>query len=240
MTLSIIIPAFDEEKKIARDVQEAAGFLAGHELSGEVIVVDDGSSDNTALEARQAALPAGSTCRVIRNEAHRGKGFAVRSGMIASHGDFVMFADSGLTVPYSNALAGLQLLEDNRCEIAHGSRKLPASVIHKKQDWDRKLISRLFHILVIRWLKVPIHLTDTQCGFKIYRGEVARRLFGECTIEGFLFDVEIVLRAIRLSYRIEEFPVEWSCDRDSRISLRRSLTDVLHELFLIKKLFSNR
>ncbi|HMK39452.1 MAG TPA: glycosyltransferase, partial [Bacteroidota bacterium] len=110
ITLSIVIPAFDEEKKISRDLQAAGRFLVSHDIAGEVIVADDGSSDSTAEIAVAAELPATVGRSVIRTGAHRGKGAAVRSGILASQGQYVLFADSGLTVPFENALTGLRIL----------------------------------------------------------------------------------------------------------------------------------
>jgi len=235
MSLSIVIPAFDEGKKISRDVLAAAEFIAGHGLKGEVIVVDDGSSDDTGTRAREVVNPSEVRQTVIRADIHRGKGFAIRTGILASLGEYVMFADSGLTVPFENALKGLRLLQEGSCELAHGSRRLPGSIIRRDQDWDRKITSRLFHEVVVRWMHLPPHLTDTQCGFKLYRGDIARTLYAECLTEGFMFDIEIIIRAVNHGYRIAEFPVEWTCDRDSRISIRRSSRQILKEARFIRR-----
>lgn len=235
ISLSIIIPAFEEEEKISRDVQAAAEFLFSHSIAGEIIVVDDGSSDHTALRAEKAPRTPGVQCTVIRSNAHRGKGSAIRSGILASQGKYVMFADSGLTIPYDNALRGLHILQEGEAELAHGSRELPSSIIRKDRDWDRNIISRGFHSVVVTWMHIPRSLTDTQCGFKLYRGDIARQLYAECTTEGFMFDIEIILLALRHGYRIAEFPVEWTCDRDSRLGIRRNSKDVLRELVLIRR-----
>lgn len=234
MQLSIIIPAYNESAKIARDVLAAAEFLARAEWRGEIIVVDDGSADDTATVARKVDLPSPSSLRVIQNTEHRGKGHAVRSGIMQSQGEYVMFADSGLPVPYDNALRGLQLLQQGKCELAHASRRLRASLIKKAQPWQRRLFSTLFRWAMILFYKIPSRLTDTQCGFKIYRGDVARALFSECFTEGFMFDLEIILRALQHGYRIAEFPVEWTCDRDSRLSVTRSPQRIVSELLAIK------
>ncbi len=235
MTLSIVIPAFDEGKKISRDVQATTEFIAKHRLTGEVIIVDDGSSDETATLAREVVIPSEVQRTVIRNNIHRGKGFAIRTGILASRAEYVMFADSGLTVPFENALRGLRLLQEGTCELAHGSRRLPGSVIRKEQDWDRKIISRLFHEVVVRWMHLPRHLTDTQCGFKLYRGDIGRTLYAECLTEGFMFDIEIIIRAVNHGFRIVEFPVEWTCDRDSRISIRRSSRSIFKEARFVRR-----
>ena len=245
ITLSIVIPVFDEEKKVTHDVQAAAAFLVSQGIAGEVLIADDGSSDRTAELAEGAESAASVRIAVIRSDAHRGKGAALRSGILASQGEYVLIADSGLTVPFENALAGLRLLREGTAELAHGSRELPGCVILRDRDWDRKLISRLFHGFILRWMRIPPHLTDTQCGFKLYRGDVARQLYAECTTDGFMFDIEIILRALLHGLRIVEFPVEWSCDRDSRLGIRRTALPVLRDLLrlrrtLVKRLPSGR
>ncbi len=235
MDLSIIIPVFEERAKIARDVQAASAFLQSDRLAGEIIVVDDGSRDDTAAVAKNAKPAANVRLNVIHYDQNKGKGFAVRTGVVESQADYVMFADSGLCVPYLNALRGLSMIKSGECEIAHGSRKLPDSRILQPQAWPRRLTAKVFRWLAMYWLRIPSFLTDTQCGFKIYRGEIARELYGECLTNGFMFDVEIILRALRKGYRIREFPVEWTCDLDSRLSLTRSPQQVWREMRDLKK-----
>jgi dolichyl-phosphate beta-glucosyltransferase len=152
-----------------------------------------------------------------------------------SKGRYVMFADSGCCVPYEDALRGIELLENNQCDIAHGSRKIQGCHIEKPQSIYRRICSRLFHWYVIVKMKIPPELTDTQCGFKIYRGDVARHLYGESVTDGFALDIEIILRAQKKSYRIKEFPLHWRCDRDSRLSPTHSVWQVLRELKTIRQ-----
>ena len=235
MDLSIVIPAFEEGHKIARDVTAAAQFLHAHDLRGEIIVVDDGSSDNTAQAAKDVPVPDGIQRRVLRYDSHRGKGYAVRTGLTQTTGEYVMFADCGLCIPYGNALEGLEMLKNGTCDIAHGSRRHIQSDILQDQPWYRRLISRTFKATVRLILRVPRELTDTQCGFKVYRGDVARELYGQCVTDGFLFDIEIILRAIKKGYRIGEFPVEWVCDLDSRLSVARTPWPVLSELRALRR-----
>jgi dolichyl-phosphate beta-glucosyltransferase len=234
--LSIIIPAYDEAKKISRDVLACSQFLAESRMEGEIIVVDDGSNDATAEAARQAPIAAGVKRVVIRDDRHHGKGFAIRTGVLASTGEYVMFADSGVTVPFENVLEGIRLLSTGGWDLAHGSRRLPGSIIRREQDRDRRFISRMFHWFVIRWMHVPPSLTDTQCGFKVYRGDVARALYADCATHGFMFDVEIILRAQQKGYRIVEFPVDWTCDRDSRLSILKSTRTICGELVRLRRM----
>jgi dolichyl-phosphate beta-glucosyltransferase len=235
MDLSIVIPAYEESRKIARDISEASGFLEAHKFTGQIIVVDDGSRDNTTAVARKTTIGANVRLNVIRYETHRGKGYAVRRGIKQSEGDYVMFADSGSCVPYEDTLRGLELLKNDTCDIAHGSRKMRGCHIEKTQSFYRRICSRMFHWLVIHDMKIPAGFTDTQCGFKMYKGDVARHLYGQAITDGFTFDIEIIMRAQKEGYRIKEFPIDWTCDRDSRLSPTRSSWKVLSELLRIRK-----
>jgi dolichyl-phosphate beta-glucosyltransferase len=234
MELSIVIPAFEESGKIAHDIKKATDFLTINELEGEIIVVDDGSTDNTDGAAKNVVLPPEVKLRVFKYE-HRGKGHAVSKGIAQSCGRYVMFADSGSCVPYENAIRGLDLLKRDLCDIAHGSRKMTGSYIEKAQGLFRRFCSRLFRLFSLYFMKIPASLTDTQCGFKIYKGDIARRLYSKCTTDGFSFDIEIILLAMKYGYRIKEFPVEWVCDIDSRLSPVRSVRRILRELNTIKR-----
>jgi len=235
MDLSIVIPALNESKKIARDVEMAAMFLESNNFEGEIIVVDDGSTDDTSEVAKTVKVPPGVTRKVVRYEQHRGKGYAVRTGIRETSGEYVMFADSGYCVPYGDVLQGLEMLKDGTCDIAHGSRKLIESDIQQGQLWRRRICSGLFKWLINKLLQIPPGITDTQCGFKIYKGDVARQLYSQCISDGFMFDVEIILRAHKQGYQIKEFPIEWVCDLDSRLSPTRSSWRVLSELITIKR-----
>jgi len=239
MDISIVIPALNESTKIAFDVEMAAAFLEGNNFQGEIIVIDDGSTDGTSKVAKSVKVPPSITLKVIRNEQHCGKGYAVRAGIKETSGEYVMFADSGYCVPYGNVLLGLEMLKDGSCDIAHGSRKLIESDIQQGQPWRRQISSRLFKWLIKKLLQIPADLTDTQCGFKIYKGDVARELYSQCISDGFMFDIEIILRAQKQGYRIKEFPIEWTCDIDSRLKLMRTPWPVISELRAIKRALSN-
>jgi len=231
----VVIPAFEESKKIARDIEAAAKFLAGNNLEGEIIIVDDGSEDDTSEVAKAVKTPPTVRLKVIRYEPHHGKGYAVRTGINETSCEYVLFADSGLCVPYEDVLRGLELIKKGDCDIAHGSRKMRECHIKKAQSLYRRICSKLFHWLVVLYMKIPSKLSDTQCGFKIYQGVIARKLYGKAVTDGFAFDIEVILRAQKQGYRIKEFPIDWTCDRDSRLSPTRSSWRVLCELTVIKR-----
>jgi dolichyl-phosphate beta-glucosyltransferase len=237
MDLSIVIPAYNEAHKISRDIKEAADFFQENNLSGEIIVVDDGSSDDTA--ATTLRVGAGLPVRVLQQQSHHGKGYAVRQGILAAQGQIIMFADSGVCTPYHHARTGMDLINQDLCDLAHGSRKLKDSIISHQQPFNRRVISTIIRRIFILWLKVPAELTDTQCGFKIYRGPVAQSLYAACQTQGFLFDVEIILRALRQGLRIREFPIVWRADHDSRLSTRKNFFGIIIELFALKKILND-
>lgn len=213
--LSIVIPAFNEAGKIQRDIRNAHAFLVDSLGDpGEIIVVDDGSSDDTASRARSLTgeVPELSVISYPRN---KGKGHALRNGMSRTRGRYVMFADAGSCVPYEDALRGLELCREG-VDLAHGSRRRDESRIVTHQPVHRRLGGRLFRLFARSLMGLPRDLMDSQCGFKVYRGDPARNLYGRIRSDGFMFDLEIIRRALREGLRIAEFPVRWSHDRDTR------------------------
>ena len=238
MDVSIIIPAWNESSKIAADMERVYRFLQNTSLQAELIIVDDGSSDGTAERARQVSVDPALHLNVLTYRPHRGKGFAVRTGMTASRGEYILFMDSGGNVPLSYISVGLERLRACRTDILMGSRHLPESKITRNLIWYRRITSFLFRQVVKLYFNLPAHFTDTQCGFKLFKGDIGRELFALCRSDGFLFDLEIILLARQRNYRIVEFPIEWQCDRDSRLSVFGTSLSVWKELRRLKQKFN--
>ncbi|MFW6139837.1 MAG: glycosyltransferase [Acidobacteriota bacterium] len=236
MDLSIVIPAYNEESKIKRDVEQAALFLNQQSMDGEVMVVDDGSKDHTAAAASQAETSPLVKVDIIRLQKNMGKGFAVKTGVLASKGEVILFADSGTCIPYENALPWIKKIKTGEVDIALASRYAKETIIRRNRPLPRRILSRLFHWAAVWIAGLPKKISDSQCGFKIYKGDTARKLFRQCLIVGFLFDLEIIIRAIKQGYSITEFPVEWTCDLDSRLRPSSQTKQVLKDLFKVRKI----
>jgi dolichyl-phosphate beta-glucosyltransferase len=235
MDLSVVVPVYNEDQKIRQDILAASAYLSGCGWSGEIIVVDDGSDDRTAEVATDTPVDERIVLKVIRYEEHKGKGHAVKKGILEAVSDLVLFIDSGNCVPYGNITRGIDLLKDGACEMAHGSRFLSGSLITRPRTAIRKGVSYGFRKYIRLFSRIPRHLTDTQCGLKIYRKEVAHELYGACITDGFLFDIEIILRSQKKGYRILEFPIEWTSDPDSRLSVNNTFGKTLAELRTIRR-----
>lgn len=234
MKLSIVIPAWNEALKIDKDITTLDAFLVEANLSGEIIIVDDGSDDNTDDIANSVKVSDSVGLNIIKCETHHGKGFAVRKGILAASGELILIIDSGNNVPLSYISLGINLISNKGADIAIGSRHLPESKIIKNMIWYRRVISYIFRKYVNLFFRPLASFSDTQCGFKIFRGDIARELFRSCRSEGFLFDIEILLSALKKEYKIIEFPLEWTCDRDSRLTLLPTFLSVLKELKRLK------
>jgi dolichyl-phosphate beta-glucosyltransferase len=223
--LTIILPAYNEERRIGSALDELFGYLDGQQRPAselparEVLVVDDGSTDGTAalVEARpEAAADSTPRLRVLR-EPHRGKGSAVRAGMLAAQTELVIFTDADLATPPDQLPLLVEALTTH--DIALGSRVQPdGSDRRSSQPFYRRSLGRLFHAFASAWVTGPV--PDTQCGFKGFRREAAHDLFGRQRIESIVFDAEIIHLARRRGYSMAVVPVNWSDKRGSRMRLR--------------------
>jgi dolichyl-phosphate beta-glucosyltransferase len=202
----------NEAERLPRSLERIAAHLGGRGGKWEIVVVDDGSRDRTAERAEAA----GAT--VLRNEGNRGKGYAVRRGMLAARGERRLMTDADLSTPIEE-LERLGARMDEGYDVVIGSRALPGARIEVRQPWYRENMGRLFNLFV-RALAVP-GVTDTQCGFKLFTAAAARDVFAATRLDGFSFDVEALFLARRKGYRIAEVPVVWRNHAASRVSLLR-------------------
>ena len=236
MDISIVIPALNEERKIALDITTAAFFFGEAGLKGEVIVVDDGSTDRTFHNALTAMVPEAVRRWVVRLDRNSGKGAALRAGIRETTGAVVLTADSGTCIPYADALPSYARIRAGEADIAIASRVRPDSVIFRNRPLARRVVSKAFRKAARLVAKLPKEISDSQCGFKLYRGDVARELFAGLETNGFVFEIEILLKAMGRGLRIEEFPVHWSCDLDTRLRPPSQAAAVFKELRGVRKI----
>jgi len=208
--LSVVIPAFNEAERLPRTLGRLADYLRAFGRAHEILVVDDGSSDATAESARAA----GAT--VLRNDKNRGKGHAVRRGMLEARGQRRLMTDADLSTPIEELKRFLETM-DRGFDVVIGSRALPGANIEVHQPWFRENMGRLYNLFV-RALAVP-GLRDTQCGFKLWTAAAARDAFAPARLDGFSFDVEALYLARKRGYRIAEVPVTWRNDAATRVGL---------------------
>jgi len=230
--LSIVIPAFNEAKRLGPSLEAVRGYLAGKPFAGEIIVVDDGSADLTSTVAREG-LEGRLAFRLIRLETNHGKGYAVQTGVLASSGDIILFTDADLSTPIEELDKFLPRF-DAGCDVVIGSRAIPGSDIRVRQARPRQAMGKLFNRIVR--LLILKGFQDTQCGFKAFRRTAAMDLFSRLETPGFAFDVEILVMAGKLGYRIAEVPVVWRNSRPSRVRILRSSWQMLKELRRIRSL----
>ncbi len=224
--LSVVIPTYNEERRIEPTIRIVHDYLAQIAAPFEVVVSDDGSVDCTSHIASRLARE-GLCVRLILAEKHRGKGAAVRRGVLASRGDLVLITDADLSTPMSQLP---KLLRHVRlgADIAIGSRALRDSNLIVRQPMHREWSGRAFNLLV-RAILLP-DFRDTQCGFKLMRGAVARELLARATVDGFAYDVEVLALAVRMGMKVVEVPVAWVHDSESKVSLGRDAMSMLFEL----------
>jgi dolichyl-phosphate beta-glucosyltransferase len=232
-SVSIIIPAFNEAGRIGQSLRAIRHYAedASHDL--EVIVVDDGSSDATAdvAERHLSAMTTVQT-RLIRYSPNRGKGYAVRQGLLAARAPFALFSDADLSTPIEEIAKLLPDLLRGDADIAFGSRGLDRSLIGVRQPLRRELGGRAFN-MALR-LATGLGFWDTQCGFKAFRMSVCRPIIEAATIDGFGFDIELLYAAHRAHLRLREIPVRWNHREGSKVRFLRDGTRMLSDVVTVR------
>ena len=230
---SIVIPCFNEEARIGQTLPLALDYLTANAPESELIVVNDGSTDATGAVARERLKSAQIATRLVENFPNRGKGAAVRSGLLAAQTPIGLFSDADLSTPLGEISKVVEPIANGEVDIALGSRALDRSLIGTHQTWRREQAGRVFNLLVRTATGLPFW--DTQCGFKAFRLDVCRPILKAAQIEGFAFDVELLYLAYRAGLRIREVPVHWNHAEGSKVSFFRDSLRMLREVIGLRQ-----
>lgn len=234
-SLSVVIPAYNEAVRLGNTIRAVVAYMREHAVNGEVIVVDDGSSDPTAALARQTFAEVAGNLRtsVISYRSNLGKGRAVRLGLLAARGDVALFSDADLSTPIAEAPKLVEPIWQGQYDVTFGSRALERRLIGVHQPWRREQGGRVFNLAVR--LATGLPFWDTQCGFKAFRMSVCRPLVEAATVDRFGFDVELLYLAFRAGLKLREIPVRWDHNEGSKINLVSDSLRMLSEVGLIRQ-----
>ena len=233
-SLSIVVPAFNEGVRLGKSLRAIVGYLQNYPSQSELIVVDDGSTDNTADIARaELAEAQGVHTSVISYQSNLGKGRAVKLGLRASRGAISLFTDADLSTPITETPKLVDPIEQGECDLAFGSRALDRSLIGVHQSWRREQGGRVFNLAVR--LATGLPFWDTQCGFKAFRMSSCRPIVEGATIDRFGFDVELLYVAYRAGLRLKEIPVRWDHAEGSKVNLGSDSLKMLSEVGRIRQ-----
>jgi glycosyltransferase involved in cell wall biosynthesis len=228
--LSIIIPAFNEEQRLPKTLKHICHYLRCRNIRAEVLVVDDGSTDDTA-KLVSASKSGFSELRLVSNGRNRGKGFSVRHGMLEARGEFALFTDADLSTPIAELEKLLAVLRDGY-DVAIGSRAMDRKLIEVHQSALRERAGIIFNGFVRHMTGLPFQ--DTQCGFKAFRRERMHAVFEQQRTDGFGFDPEVLFLAQRKGLRIAEIPVRWAHDPATKVHMVRDSLGMFLDLFAIR------
>ena len=227
--LSIVIPSYNEERRLAGSLGKIANYIREKRPNSEVLVVDDGSTDATAAVA-QAWRDRIASLRVLSNGINRGKGFSVRRGSLEARGDVVLFTDADLSAPIEEAEKLLDALKT--CDVAIGSRAVNRNLIEVHESPFREFAGIIFNRIVRVMLRLPF--VDTQCGFKVFRRERCKIIFEQQTIERFGFDPELLYLARHHGLTIKEVPVRWAHSPATKVNMMRDSLQMFLDVFVIR------
>ncbi len=228
--LSVIIPAYNEEKRLLPTLERVCEYLSTKDFPYEVVVVDDGSTDNT-LQITKSIANKNNHINILSNERNSGKGYSVRRGMLSARGEYVFFTDADLSTPIEEIEKCLPYLV-NGYDVVIGSRSMPGADIIVHQPWYREKMGKIFNFMVNVVLLRGI--VDTQCGFKGFKRDVAKKVFSRCRIDGFSFDVEALYLSRKFDYKIKELPIRWENSTLSKVSPVKHSIQMFRDLLGIK------
>ncbi len=226
--LSVVIPSYNESRRLPDTLEKIQAFLEERDWPWEVVVSDDGSTDGTPELVRDR-FPG---CLVVAAGRNEGKGAAVRRGMLKASGELRLFSDADLSTPIEEAVGMMQAMEEGNHDVVIASRALPGSELVVRQPWWREMSGRAFNQLVRPISGLPFH--DTQCGFKLFRAEAAERLFAGQASSGWAFDVELLMLAQALGYRVLEHPVRWINSEASKVNMLRDAPRMLGDIMAFR------
>ncbi len=216
-SLSIVIPAYNEENRLPQTLDRVLDWLKAQQLEfRELIVVDDGSQDATAQVAQRR-----DGVRLLRNPGNRGKGYAVRNGMLEARGEWVLYSDADLSAPIEDAALLYRAAAEKGAQIAIGSRALNRSLVTVHQSLFREWSGRVFNV-IMRGV-TGLRFLDTQCGFKLYRRDAAQTVFSRQKLDGFSFDVEDLYIARQAGLKAIEVPVHWANVEGTKVSMAQGV-----------------
>lgn len=229
-SLSIVIPAFNEEQRLPHTLERITDWLGGKSWDHtEILVVDDGSRDQTAKLAESY----GHGVRLLSNPGNRGKGYAVRHGMLEAAGQWVLYTDADLSAPIEDFDRLCVAAGNSNAQVAIGSRAVDRSLVQVRQAAFREYSGRFFNLVMRMATGLPF--LDTQCGFKLFRRDAAQAIFSRQKLDGFSFDVEDLYIAKKLGIPVVEVPVRWSNVEGTKVSLASGLRS-FQDLILIRRL----
>jgi len=229
---SVVIPCFNEAARIGDTIRATLDYLLQISPASELMVVNDGSTDATSTVAREALAAAKIETRLLENFPNRGKGAAVRKGLLAAQKSIALFFDADLSTPLAETPKVIGPVANDDVDLAFGSRALDRSLIGHRQPWRREQAGRVFNLLARVTTGLPFW--DTQCGFKAFRLDVCRPILEAARIEGFAFDVELLFLARRGGLRLREIPVRWNHCEGSKVHFIHDSLRMLREVIALR------
>ncbi len=229
---SVVIPCFNEAGRLGETLRKTLDYLFANAPESELIVVNDGSTDATSTVAKAALSGTKIENRLLENFPNRGKGAAVRKGLLAARKPIGLFFDADLSTPLEEIPKVIGPIANGDVDLAFGSRALDRSLIGVHQSWRREQGGRVFN-LVVR-LATGLPFWDTQCGFKAFRLDVCRPILEAARIDGFAFDVELIYLAHRAGLRLREIPVRWNHEEGSKVRFLRDSLSMLKEIVRLR------